>query len=112
MFKLSQSETYFWPVTVETPVSGGKFEKANFDAEFKRLSASEKEEFRKKLVDVKSDIACAKELLIGWKGIADADGSELPYSETNKEKLLEVSNTGTAVVHAFIESISKEKTKN
>ena len=36
-FILAQSDSYSWPVTVEFPVDGGRFEKQTFDAEFKRL---------------------------------------------------------------------------
>ena len=36
-FVLKQSDTYKWPVTVEIPIDGGRFDKQTFDAEFKRL---------------------------------------------------------------------------
>lgn len=114
MFKLAQSVSYFWPVTVEIPVDGGKFEKSNFDAEFKRMSSTEVKEFRKSLLDgsFASDEIVAKTLLIGWKGISDSDGSELPFSETNKQKVLEIASTSKAVVTAFLESMAGAKTKN
>ena len=34
MFRLNQSNTFLWPVTVSLPESGGKHSKETFDAEF------------------------------------------------------------------------------
>jgi hypothetical protein len=44
MFILSQSSSYKWPVSVDFPVDGGKYEKQTFDAEFKRMSQPQIEE--------------------------------------------------------------------
>ena len=39
-FKLDQSGTYKWPVTVEVPVDDGRHDKQKFDGEFKRITQS------------------------------------------------------------------------
>jgi hypothetical protein len=39
-FVLKKVASYKWPVTVETPIDGGKFEKTTFDATFRKMSRS------------------------------------------------------------------------
>ena len=110
MFIISQTASYSWPVTVEVPVSGGKFEKQSFDAEFKRLPQSQIVELRD--AEGTTDIAFAREVLVGWKGIHDANKQELPYSESARDMLLDIPTVATAVVMAFFASLSGSKAKN
>lgn len=106
MFKLDVSASYFWPVTVQIPTDGGLFEKATFDAEFKRLSQSRIDEVR---ADVGGDdfdyVSLCREVLVGWKGIT-AGGADLPYSETNRDAVLDVAGVPLAIIKAFTESVS------
>jgi hypothetical protein len=112
MFKLSQSETYFWPVTVEVPMDGGKFDKQTFDAEFKRLDQTRlKEIYEKAGAGELTDASIAAEVLAGWKSVSDESG-DVPFSETSKQKLLNVPLVTGSVVKAFFESIAGSKRKN
>ena len=113
MFVLSQSGSFTWPVKVQLPVSGGKFETQTFDAEFKRLPKSridevilliEKDEIR--------DTEFCKEVLVGWKGIQDDKGQEVPFSESARDQLLEVPVVAGALVHSFFGAITGGKLKN
>ena len=113
MFVLSQSDNYKWPVTVELP-GDGRPVKQNFDAVFKRLSQSEIE----KLVASVSDddtgayVTIARQILVGWKGVTDATGAELPYSETVRDQLLDIAGMAATVVQAFFASVAGGKRKN
>lgn len=113
MFVLSQSQSYSWPVTVELPSSGGKFEKSTFDAEFKRLSQSRIKEIQKQIsTDEISDADFCKEVLVGWKGIHDDNGKEIPFSEGARDRLIDVALVAGSICKAFFISLAGAKTKN
>ena len=112
-FVLSQSESYTWPVTVEFPVDGGRFDKQSFDAEFKRLPQARIREIWEQINtgDLGDDELC-QEVLVGWAGIQDGKGGEIPYSEKAKGDLLNVPLVAASVVGAWLDSLSKGKRKN
>src|SRR5690349_19181307 len=112
MFKQSQSQTYTWPVTFELPASGGKFEKHTFDAEFKRLPQSRLREIQTAGSEAADDVTFAQEILVGWKGVQDESGQEVPFSVGARDAVLDVPGVATAVVLAFIQSIHGGKRKN
>ena len=124
-FVLKQSSSYVWPVTVKLPISGGKFEKQTFDAEFKRLpqarinkiqievQARIKSSERNEATDDSiSDQSIAEELLIGWSGVLDEDGDEVPFSESMKQQLLDIPTLASAIIVAYFDSLTGTKTKN
>lgn len=106
MFKISEQRTYKWPVTVHVPQDGGKFTKATFTAEFKALAQSEIDGVLNDLRDGDRDADLCVECLIGWSGVQDADGTDLPFSDEAKTKLLNIPYARAALVAAFFESIS------
>lgn len=113
MFKLAQSNSYKWSVKVELPVDGGKFEKATFDAEFKRLSQTRITELRTQMEQPGyNELDLAKEVLIGWAGVVDGDGNEIPFSEGNRDQLLDIPMVAVAIGMSFFESLSGAKRKN
>lgn len=120
MFKLDTSSTYFFPVTVEQPADGGKFVKSTFDAEFKRLSKTEVKSIFERLPGVTkeaeepiNDDDILTMVFVGWKGVADASGDALPYSETTRVAMLDIQGVSNGIVKAFFDSISGSKvTKN
>lgn len=113
MFKLIQPESYTWPIVVSVPVDGGRTEKQTFDGTFKRLSQSRIEEI-KALIEKNdvTDVSLAKEVLVGWHGVVDAAGEEVPFSEKSRDGLLDVPLVATSVVMAFLESLSGARRKN
>lgn len=113
MFKLAQSASYKWSVKIELPVDGGKFEKATFDAEFKRLSQSRINELRAQMEQPGyTEQELAKEVLIGWAGVVDGEGNEIPFSEGNRDKLLDVPMVAVGIGMAFFESLAGARRKN
>ncbi len=109
MFKLSLSETYSWPVAVKLPVDGGKFITQTFDGVFKRLgNLAMKEEINRENTN---DIEYAKNVLVGWTGITDDDGAEVPFSEAARDKLLDIAAVAAAVVEAHVLSASGQGVK-
>ena len=113
MFKLSTTPTYFATVSVEFPDGDGKTKRATFDAEFRRLSQSELESFQQRVSDgILTDSGFAAEVLVGWRGVKDEDDSDLPFSEANRERLLDIYPVRPSVIKAFYESIAGAKAKN
>ena len=112
-FVLKQTDTYKWPVTVEIPIDGGRFDKQTFDAEFKRLSQDRNNAI---LEDARmgnaSDVDVCAEILVGWSGVNDADGKEVPFSEATKSMLMDVPQVAAAVVTAYFTSLPGAKRKN
>lgn len=112
-FVLSQSESYTWPVAVEFPVSGGRFDKQTFDVEFRRLDQSRIREIWDLIQsgDLTDDDLC-NEVVVGWSGVQDVKGSEVPFSEKAKADLLNVPLVASSVVTAWLDSLAKGKRKN
>ena len=124
-FVLKQSTSYSWPVSFKLPTDGGKFEKQTFDAEFKRLPQARINEIQievqarikaaernESITDAISDQSIAEELLVGWSGVVDGDGDEVPFSEVNKQQLLAVATVASAIIVAYFDSLTGVKTKN
>ncbi len=108
-FIVKKVSNYFWPVDYKEP-ENGVFISQPFDAEFKRLSASR----YKELLGMKnaSDETFCVEVLVGWKGIQDEDGNEIPFSESKKKELIDRSGFARACNVAYILSVNGEKAKN
>lgn len=94
--------------------------KSEFTAEFARLPQSRiieiQEQVQKRANGDESqkitDISVADEVLVGWKGIQDGSGEEIPYSEHVKSQLLEVPLMASAIIEAYFTSLVEEKRKN
>lgn len=111
-FVLKQSSSYTWPVTVEFPIDGGRYEKHTFDAEFKRMKQGEIESIMADAVkgDLK-DGDVANMILVGWSNIME-NGEQIPFSEKAKDSLLDVPLVASSIVKAWMDSIAGAKRKN
>jgi hypothetical protein len=111
-FVLKQSDNYSWPVTVEIPIDGGRFEKHTFDAQFKRLSQTRIEEIMSEAISGEmKDVAVATDILTGWTGIT-GDGEPIPYSEKGKADLLDMPLVASSIVKSWMESLAGARKKN
>lgn len=109
MFKITQSTSYTWPISVNLATDGGKFETQTFDGKFKRLGTERLEQIREA---VKSDKDFAEQVLEGWDGVTDGDGQAVPFSHGALQQLLDIPGVATAVVVAFLDSLAGLKRKN
>ena len=112
-FVLSQSDSYSWPVAVEFPVDGGRFDRQTFDAQFKRLPQDRIREIHEQIQsgEMGDDMLC-NEILVGWDGVEDGKGQKVPYSEKARKDLLQVALVAAAIVGAWFDSLSKARRKN
>ena len=110
MFVISKSDSYLWPVKIETPADGGKHNTETFDARFKRLPQSRIQEISAN-ADKIDDVTFAREILVGWEGITEND-QPVPFSETTRDRLFEIPRFARTVVIAFYESLAGARIKN
>lgn len=102
--KINQSGTFRWPVSVSIPKDGGGFDKATFDAVFKRSSRTEVEELGNKVMAGElSGLEAVKSILVGWHGVVDGD-QEVPFSETNRDRVLDIPGVAVALFRSFTDA--------
>jgi len=109
---LGKAESYDWPVTLETPADGGRFEKITFTARFKRLGQARIDEIVSALRDGGdglTDRTIVDDVLIGWDKVLDADGQPIDFTPVNVAAVLEVEGVRAAIVKAWFESLSGKR---
>lgn len=112
-FVLKQSDSYTWPVTFDVPVDGGRHERQTFDGEFKRLPQSRIREIGEQIDSGEvTDASVAAEVLVGWSGVTDDGGKEVPFSQSALQQLLDVPMLAAAIVLAYFNSLAGAKRKN
>lgn len=105
MFRLDLSPSYFYPVKLAVLDADGKLENRIFDARFKRLSQPEGEALVREAESGRlTDQQVVDRALVGWRGLQDADGNDLPYTPENLAIVLSVAGLRAAVVTAFLQS--------
>lgn len=109
-FIVSSRPSYTWPVTYSMPVDGGKYEKHTFDIEFKRLPQSEVKKWLE--TEDKTDSDMARVIVMGWKGILDENKQEIPFSQSELDKLLELPRFAVCITTAYLKSIGDAPVKN
>ena len=109
----SQTPTFRWPVVVEFPVDGGKFDRETFDAEFKRVPQDQLREIGEQLDSgAITDLELLDRVLVSWSGIFDESGDEVPHSQSARDRLLNVPLVAGSIVKAWLESLNNGKRKN
>lgn len=124
MFTIDLSDGYLWPVEFSIAVDGGRHEKQSFDGRFARLSQERIDELlaagRNYAVAMQkgepatgmSDRDIAAEVLIGWEGVMDGNGKEVPFSKTTKAKLLAIPGVAAAITGAWCKSLRDAREGN
>ena len=112
-FVLKKSGSYSWPVHFDIPVDGGRFERQTFDCEFKQISQTRIREISVGIgSDGMTDADVAAEVLVGWSGVTDDNGKDVPFSQSALADLLEVPMLAGAIVLAYFDSLQGAKRKN
>jgi hypothetical protein len=133
MFVLDQSDSYFWPVSIELPENGKK-KTFTFDAEFKRLPQEDVEKLRQRhTIQIKRIVEAmdsykdedglgindagdeTRELcdavICGWAKVKDAAGDDVPFTEASKRRMYQVQGAPAAIFDAWIESLGQPSEK-
>lgn len=116
MFKLATTPTYFWSVTLGLPNDDDRVDTAKFDIQFKRVSQDEFDEMHDRVHALKEPLLNPRDfvrsVVVGWRGVHDGDGTELPFTAGALEKLLNVNGAAMAIAKAFFASVHKAAEKN
>lgn len=97
-------DTFDWKVKLPIPTKN-KRETHSFTATFKRISQDRFEELgRLQREENLTNTEIAKEIMVGWSGMQDKQGNELPFTESKLDKLLNVVGLAAFVVDAFSEA--------
>jgi hypothetical protein len=117
-FKLKQSPSYKWPVSLVIPVDGGKRETHVFDACFKRLPQSRIDEIRQLAIaiergradeDEANERQMVSEIMVGWDGVVDDDGEAVAFSVSGLTEMLEIPTVANQILREFFNSLQSEK---
>lgn len=113
---------YYRAVQVEQPSLEGEIQEVEFQAGYRNLEQPRILEIMRAIVDktnqVKAgsvvedgitDEALADEVLGGWRDLITPDGSELPYTDENKARLLRKRGVATAVAVGWMESLASQQ---
>lgn len=123
-FVLQQSPTFSWPIVIREVTDGGRIRTHQFEAIYHRLPASRMEELqlayqrlkciaaRDEEIDQIPTREIASEILAGWRGITEPDGTEIEFSNAAKSRLLEVALVADALVSTYWEAHEKARSKN
>lgn len=106
-FVRKKNATFTWPVTVESPTDGGRFDKETFNAVFKRLGRSE----FSKLVEA-GDLQLLESVVVGWDGVCDEKDKEIEFSLPELRSLADDPYWCKGVIKAYLESLEGGQTKN
>tara|TARA_Y100000401_G_scaffold59642_1_gene47323 strand:+ start:743 stop:1087 length:345 start_codon:yes stop_codon:yes gene_type:complete len=112
-FVLKKSNTFKWPITVEMSVDGGTWERMTFDIEYKDLTQSRIREIAELSEEgTLSEIDLAKEMMVGWAGVVDEEGNEIPFSMAGRDEMLEFPMLAGEIVKTYMEAKQGAKRKN
>jgi len=113
MFKLALNPTYSWPVSVEVPTDGGKYEEATFQAVFKRGTVTDYQELHKRMDSGEINFMDeARSVLVGWDEVVGEGGQPVEFSEVSREQLLQIPRFAEAIFWAYVRSATGAKVKN
>lgn len=123
-FFIDDSE-YLWKIKILVPVDG-EIQEQEQEVYYKRVGNTRKKELlalildnAKKIdatgeipADAISDEALADELLAGWRGMKNRDGSEVEFSPETKAIFLDREGVASAIVMGWYESMETRKVGN
>lgn len=112
MFRIQETQEYDWPVDIQVPVDGGAFTRRRFTARFRVMDKDRYDELLENPAEMEEGVL--REVLVGWADgeIQSAAGDTLDWSPENRDRLLKIPYVRTAVMTAYVDSISGRKPKN
>ena len=110
MFKLDLSPTYFAPVSLPMLNAEGVLENHQFDARFRRLDTAQVDALMQEgEAGNLKDEPTVRGHMVGWRGVQDADGTEIPFSDDALNKLLAINGARAALARAFLRSLDPQE---
>ena len=115
MFKIAKDHSFTWPVDVYMPVDGGRTDHKKFVARFRPASVSRSAEVlaavREASLERLDELDLLKEVLIGWEGVADEDGAEIPFSAEARDTLIDIVYVRAGLLDAYVKATAGKAVK-
>lgn len=107
-FRLTVSDTVTVPVNGNMPDAAGKPARFSFTLKARRLSLSELRSL------TEGDDRTAPQFLldnvIGWEGVLDEDGNQVPFARAALEQMLEILGMASLILGAYVEACGAKGT--
>lgn len=100
MFTLEETYYFDQRVTASARLPNGSYMTEEFMASFRVVRRSEVLEIFKQRGDREG--ALLRSALVGWDGVQDAQGTPMPFSEENRDRLLEIPFIAAAIHTAYL----------
>lgn len=97
----------WWPVSVRFPADGGKIEAQAFEARFRIVPAS-----RFNALMQAGPAELLGEVVEGWRGVSDQDGTPIAFDRATLAMLLDVPFVAAALSEAYAEAMLTGARKN
>lgn len=114
MLKIATSPKFKATVQFETPGGDGRPERHKFTAIFKSLGLREYTELMDRAYEDsgKGDALVVEEVLVGWEGVGDENGTPLDFTPDNRDKLMDIVCARAATVKTFVKTLTGAREKN
>jgi hypothetical protein len=106
-FVFVKEPVVWWPVKVQVPTDGGASADQAFEARFRVVSSTDFQ-----TVFSRGVAALLMEVVVGWKGVKQADGNDLEFSPATLAMLIDVPFIATALADAYAELLAGGARKN
>ncbi len=108
-FVRKKVKTFKWPVKVQEPsdTKPGEFETSEFIAIFKREKMSKLQES-----DETDSLGLLRKVLVGWEGIVDEDGEEVPFSDEVLQEQSDDADWIKAVLNTYTATYAEAEAGN
>lgn len=97
----------WWPVSVRIPADGGKVDTQAFEARFKIVPATR---FNALMQSGPAELLA--EVVEGWRGVSDQDGTPIAFDPGTRAMLLDVPFVAAALSEAYAEAMLTGARKN
>ncbi len=98
MLKIVKNPEFTARVKVQVPTENGVIEES-FVGRFRTISISDAEKFNGFATEEVSN--WLRRILIGWEGIKDEDGKDVPFSDEAREQLIDIPFIRNAIGAAY-----------
>ena len=108
MFSLKEmTPTYFAPAQIQTLDENGVLQTHKFDLQFKRIDMDAVESIHQQVdAGELSHDDLFKRVLVGWRGVSDAQDQPLPFNTDSLAAVLKVKGMRQTVTQAFFDSLA------
>lgn len=120
-------QKYKTPIVVQMRDESGQKKKVTFSAWFRRLTQTEMDDLNDRLIASRKaamegedadqskkikDAEIVHEVMVGWEGVKDENGMDVPFNAENLDKLMDVNPVRPTLAKAFFDTINDSGAKN